>query len=50
MKVQNIEIAGALTDFLELQDAVRQGVVDVRQSEGLRRASQTMPRNVTKER
>ena len=38
MKVENIEIAGALTDFLELQDAVRQGVVDVRQSEGLRRA------------
>jgi hypothetical protein len=26
MKVQNIETAGALPDFLELQDAIRQGV------------------------
>ena len=38
MNVENVKTARALTDFLELQHAVRQGVVDVRQSQGLRRA------------
>ena len=37
MKVENVKTARALTDFLELQHAVRQGVVDVRQRPAARR-------------